>query len=218
MRELMRLHIEALYEHTAGGRLVRVNVPNGKEAPRFFLGRTAEGIEWRARHDLEDAMVRSLAAAVAAGGASFEPYERILAEAAPVGRRWAGPAYYCPPTASSAAVAVTAHNVELLSPYLEPWRPDVALGMLLLAVVVDGHAVSICGSVRTTGAADEAGVETVEQFRGRGYASQAVAAWAEAVRGQGRVPLYSTSWENAASQSVARKLGMMQFGDDIHLT
>ena len=49
---------------------------------------------------------------------------------------------------------------------------------------------------------------------GRGFASAAVAAWAAALRERGRLPLYSTSWENLASQGVARKLGMVAYGED----
>ena len=62
--------------------------------------------------------------------------------------------------------------------------------------------------------AAEAGVETTESARGQGHASAAVAAWAAAVLGEGRLPLYSTAWENRASQGVARRLGMVLYGDD----
>jgi len=58
-------------------------------------------------------------------------------------------------------------------------------------------------------------VVTVEAFRGRGFASAVVAAWANAVRESDRVPLYSTSWENAASRAVATKLGLTLYGADL---
>jgi len=60
-------------------------------------------------------------------------------------------------------------------------------------------------------------VDTLEAFRGRGHASRVVAAWAIAVRETGRVPLYSTSWGNLASQGVARRLGLGLFGVDLSL-
>ena len=44
-----------------------------------------------------------------------------------------------------------------------------------------------------------------------------VAAWAHAIRAEGRTPLYSTSWDNAASQGVARKLGLVIYGTDFSL-
>jgi len=31
-------------------------------------------------------------------------------------------------------------------------------------------------------------------------------------------PVYSTSWENAASQAVARKLGLTMYAADFHIT
>ena len=88
----------------------------------------------------------------------------------------------------------------------------------LVARVVDGRAVAVCASVRITPRAHEAGGETAEAFRGRGYAREMVAAWARAVRAAGAAPLYSTSWRNAASRGVARALGLAPFGTDLHLT
>jgi predicted GNAT family acetyltransferase len=87
----------------------------------------------------------------------------------------------------------------------------------MFAVVVDGHAVSVCCSVRETAEAFEAGVETVAAHRRRGYAPRAVTAWAREVRAMGRVPLYSTSWQNEASRAVARTLGLIHFGTDLHI-
>ncbi len=61
-------------------------------------------------------------------------------------------------------------------------------------------------------------METLEEFRGRGYAAAVVAAWARAVRASGRIPFYSTSWDNIASQAVARSLGLIQYGSELSLT
>jgi len=38
------------------------------------------------------------------------------------------------------------------------------------------------------------------------------------VRSMGAIPLFSTSWENAASQAVAKKLRLAQYGADYHVT
>ena len=67
-------------------------------------------------------------------------------------------------------------------------------------------------------AAHEAGVDTLEAYRRRGYAASAVAAWALAVRALNLVPLYSTSRDNEASQGLARRLGLVQYGVDYHVT
>ncbi len=88
----------------------------------------------------------------------------------------------------------------------------------MVALVKDGQAVSVCATVRSAGLACEAGVETLARYRGRGYAGHAVASWASAVRREGRVPLYSTSWDNEASLAVARKLGLVQYATTFHVT
>jgi RimJ/RimL family protein N-acetyltransferase len=85
-------------------------------------------------------------------------------------------------------------------------------------MVDDGVAVTACSSVRLTPQAAEAGLYTQESYRGRGYSVDAVRLWAEAVRATGRIPLYSTSWENTASQAVAQKLGAVQYGADFSIT
>ncbi|HKW12755.1 MAG TPA: GNAT family N-acetyltransferase, partial [Gemmatimonadaceae bacterium] len=98
------------------------------------------------------------------------------------------------------------------------WVPDVELAQPMFALVVDRQAVSVCASVRLTAHAHEAGVDTARAYRRRGYAACVAAAWARAVRDLGRTPLYSTSWQNEASRAVARQLGLIQFGCDLHIT
>ena len=218
----MVMHIDALFTHDASGRMVRVNEPNGKPAPRFFVGRTAEGNVWRFRHDLGADVVRELEAACRSerGDGAASVYEEILGRDAPVERVEAGPAYAFPAVLDAApeAVVVTRDNADILQPYMIPWLGDVGLCDPFMAVLHEGHAVSVCGSVRITDRGYEAGVDTHPDFRGRGLAGRVVSAWAAAVRAIDRVPLYSTSWRNTASRSVAAKLGLVEFGQDLHLT
>ena len=96
---------------------------------------------------------------------------------------------------------------------LPPLKADVDIGPVA-AAVVDGSAVSICYCARLSPLAAEAGVETLDAMRGRGYATAAVTAWATAMRGRGLLPLYGTSWENVASQRVAEKVGAVCYGED----
>jgi len=228
-RELMRIHVEALFTHDAAGRLLRVNEPDGADAPRFFLGRTAEGSDCWFRGDVDDDLMRELAEGAKArrtgadqGLAPEDParYEAILARAAPILRTETGPAYCFPPGIAEpgGVIHVTGQNAEILRPHLEPWLDSAAPDLLTMAVVEDGRAVAVCSSVRITGVAREAGVETAPGFRRRGHAVRVVAAWAVAVRRIGSIPLYSTSWGNTASQAVARKLGLRMFGADLHIT
>ena len=99
-RELMRMHVEALFTHDAQGRMRRVNEPGGGKAPRFFFGRTAEGNVWRFRHDLGVGLIRELELACRAESVAEKelaeqvgsrPYETLLAQDAPVKSVWAGP-------------------------------------------------------------------------------------------------------------------------------
>jgi GNAT superfamily N-acetyltransferase len=228
-RTLMRLHIEALFTHDAEGNLDRINEPNGAPAPRLFVGRTVDGVVRRFRHDVALDTRRALDTALHEAHLERHgldsrmdpaPYEAILGQVAPVKGAAEGPAFLFPDDipASTDTVRIGHDNAQLLRAYLESWLPDVDRGVPMFAVVIDGHAVAVCASVRQTAEADEAGVDTAPSFRGRGFAGRVVAAWARTIRSDGRIPLYSTSWTNEASRAVARKLGLAHFGSDFHIT
>lgn len=227
--ELMQYHVEAEFAHDAHGCLLRVNDGGAAPAPRFFLGRTAEGDLLRFRHDLGQDARRALEAAVESltrPGQSFDvpidpaPYQEILARLAPVERTWTGPAFSFPnelPMAAGVA-RISEANAHVLHPFFEEWLLDVRLCQPMFALTVDGQAASLCCSVRQTSMAHEAGIETAAPFRGRGYAARVAVAWARAVNDAGRVPLYSTSWTNEASRAVARRLALTLFGNDLHIS
>jgi hypothetical protein len=42
--------------------------------------------------------------------------------------------------------------------------------------------------------------------------------WARVVQSLGAIPLHSTSWENSASQAVAKKLHLVPYGADLQVT
>lgn len=228
-RDLMRIQIATLFTLDDAERLVRVNDLTRPPAPRFFLGRTGRGNEWRVRHDVSEDVVGALQALCASEPTGDEflappygatPYEALLAREAPVQRVWTGPTYRFPERIpdGSGTVVITSANSELLEPLFPAWLEDVAAGVPCVAVVQGERAVSICCSVRVTPVAHEAGVETHALFRGGGCAALAVAEWAKGIRARGIIPLYSTSWQNKASQAVARKLGLVRFGSHLHIT
>ena len=222
----MRLHVEALYTRDAAGRLLTVNDAGAAPAPRFFFGGTPNGNAWWFRHDIDPALAADLARLCESQPrgldlVSAEPFTARLSLAATVQKICSGPAYHFPqdvPSDDVDVVRVTPNNATVLSPHLDDWRGDVLPDVPMAVALEDGKAVSVCGSVRITPHAHEAGVDTNRDFRRRGYAACAVTAWARAVREMDRIPLYSTSWENVASRALAKKLGLIQFGSDLHIT
>lgn len=228
-RELMRVHVETLFRHDASGRMVSVNERSGQAAPKFFLGRTARGNVCRFRYDLDDALVQELEAACSSEAVDKEyrlppygasRYEELLARTARIQKTWAGPTYHFPPELPGTpdTVFITSEKLDLLRPHFTSWLDDVADSQPFLALLAGGVAVSVCCSVRRTLVAHEAGAETHRDFRGRGYATQVAWSWAAAVRAAGQIPLYSTSWLNAASLAVAQNLRLIRYGSVVHIT
>jgi len=229
-------HLDSLYLSDARGRLTGINQWDGGPVPRFHLVRAPERNAWRFRADLDPALIGALEALCQAepvgGDLHADPRLaddalELLNRASPIEAIWRGPAYAFPPdppfeadlpfTADGRVVAVTPDNAALLTRWLPDWLPDVAHRQPFLAAIEDGAATAVCASVRITARTHGAGVETHPSFRRRGMARRVVSAWAHAVRRQGAEPNYSTSWDNVASQSVARRLGLSLIAADFHV-
>jgi hypothetical protein len=228
--ELMAIHVQTLFTHDRHSRLLLINEPGGGgSAPRLFLGRTAEGNLWRFRADLPELLIQEIEALCMDEPVSdespnklchFEQYVHLLETHAPIQEVGMGPAYqfahFFEP--SRHVLAITETNAELLQGGFEELLPELHDWQPFLAIVEDGKAVSVCRSVRITSQAHEAGVETLPCYRGKGYGTEVGAGWANLVKSRGALPLYSTSWENIASQAVARKLQLVSYGEDFHIT
>ena len=231
--QLLELDAEASFTYDSNGRMIAANEADYAPAPRFFLARSAEGDLWRVRHDVPDDLVPRLAQLV-----SLEPpatdlrrppaclaaIRALLETQAPVERVDAGPGYYFPgPVTPPPQVRLLADaDAELLRPFFEGGveaPPEILHMTQPWAVVLeDGGAVAFCFSARLTARAASAGLETLEGYRWRGHGTAVVAGWAAAVQRSGRVPLYGTSWDNVASQGVARKLGLVCFCGGFSIT
>jgi hypothetical protein len=226
-RELMDIHINTLFRLDQSGRLLSTNEVGDGSAPRFYMGRTRTGNVWRYRHDLPPDLIHELERLcqeepVASDSASLpqwhEAIRAVLQEHAPIEEEYRGPAFVVPKDIHVPVntVRILAENAQLLQKGF-PWllrQLDEAARAPIVAVVVEGNAVSVCFCSRIPGEATEAGLQTLEQFRNRGYATVATARWAAEVRQHNYMPLYSTSWHNLASQSVAHKLNMRMYGED----
>ena len=225
----MEIAANALFTYDHANRMLRVNEPDGAVAPRFFLGRTRESNTWRVRHDLPAKIIQQLesvclqepiAADLRERPAHFEALRAILEVHSPIQDIYIGPEYYFPAAIAPTRIArrMTPDDADYLRPHFPYSISMLHAGPPVCAVIADGQAVSVCFSSRTTPLADEAGIYTVAEYRGKGYAPAAVAAWALAIRAAGRIPLYGTTWDNLASQNVAGKLGLVMFGESLSVS
>lgn len=228
--ELINLQATTSFLYDQRGRMLGINEPEpDKPAPRLFLGRTTAGNTWRFRHDLPASLVSELERLLQTEPIATDLRQPpsilaglvdTLARHGPVQSVSMGPAWQVPEEVEApvGVVAIMHENVGVMRRHF-PWiSSHLPAYQPCRAVRVDGEAVSVCFSSRNGLEAAEAGVNTVEAFRGRGYAPSVVAAWARAVRESNRIPLYSTSWDNLASQAVARKLGLVLYGADLSIT
>jgi hypothetical protein len=177
--------------------------PGRRPAPRIYIGRT-----------IDTRLVR-VAASLSDHDAALLPRladDAITTQLAPT-ERTSGPCYAFPATLTTSphVVAITLDSWHVARDTY-PWLADeVTHCQPCFAIVVDGAAVSLAFTARSTPQAAEVGVDTLAPHRGRGYAAAVTLAWAAAVRASGRVPLYSTSDGNLSSQSVARRCGLVEY-------
>ena len=227
--DLLDIQIHALFRHDDAGRITTTNEPDPEPAPRVFWGRTTSGDLWRFRDDVPADAVATMEMMLAAEPPLTDLTDNSpvpqaildeLARVGPIAEVEHGPAWYIPDTLPPSTVAAIVGEEDVAS--LRPRYPYLADHLAELspcaAVHREGVVVTVCTSVRITHQACEAGFDTIPEVRGRGYGPDAVAVWAAAVRATGRIPLYSTSWDNQASRRVAEKLGLVQYAVDLSIT
>lgn len=214
------LQLQTLFVFDTGGRMTATREPGGNPPPAFVIIRSTTNCAWALRADVPDALAREIA-----GLARDEPPARELRDAPKHADRYlsllggeaeAGPAFTFPDLLESPSGVVELHDEQLLHRNFRGWvTGEIAeVRAPVIAVLDDGHAVSVCFCARRSDVAAEAGLDTAAAFRGRGFGPRATAAWAAAIRATGRIPLYSTSWSNAASLAVARKLQLAAYAND----
>lgn len=192
--------------------------------PHLYVFRTADSVRCRCHADLGGDVAQALQRIARAERGrqrdwprDYGGYLRALASVGPVEAMRAGMLYRVADPPPAAAVRITAANAELLRGGLDEWLPDVAAGRLIYAAVEGERAVALCASVTEVEGAHAAGVETLPSHRRRGLAADAVAGWAGAVLRLGAVPFYGTTFDNLASQGVARRLSMQLVGSEFWL-
>jgi hypothetical protein len=186
------------------GLLARIPGPNPDDIPRCLVLRHSDGYRVLFRNDLAHHIREQIA--MLPPEVVFDNHQAIsaiLAEDAAVETIWAGRSYIFP---SASAPAEYPDTIKLEP--IDGARPTYA-------VRIAGQIVTSCESVREDDTAAEAWVQTLPEFRRRGYARQVTAAWAHDLLQLGKIPFYSHSMGNLASQGVARSLQLIPFIDGV---
>ena len=108
-------------------------------------------------------------------------------------------------------------NLDWLQTYFE----EMICGKLCLGAY-EGNVLVSCtdapGMPYMSDEVQEIGINTLSDYRGRGYATIACQGSINEILKNGKVPQWSTSITNIASQKLAEKLGFVKLGDVITLT
>ena len=212
------LHLETLFRIDRRGRIAGTREPDSRRGPVFKLVRGRTHCAWAVRADTP----ARVAAALQDLAAGEEPVEdgRLPPRHADRYRALAGatvnsgPAFAFPDAIPEVDGVVFLETVDRLVRHFPDWSQAEMPGRAPVATVErDGHAVSVCCCARRSDHAAEAGLDTAVGFRRAGLGARVTAAWATAVRASDRVPLYSTSWTNAASLAVAARLNLVAYAD-----
>ncbi len=206
-------HLETLFV-LDGRRIVSTREPNPGRGPQFVLIRRADSCAWALSSGIGDEQageVTRLALDEDPTSDFRRPPKHIEEYMKIVGGEFdAGPAFEFPERMPLAEDAALIGDVERLRGSFNDWTADeLPARSPIIAILEDDVPISICFCARVSELVAEAGVETAPEFRGRGMAGLATAAWATAILASGRTPIYSTSWSNGSSLAVARKLGLI---------
>jgi hypothetical protein len=208
--------IEAMFQVDGDGRLTG-------DAPALYVLRTREAVFCRTHAEvnpscaarLEDIARRSRGRPRDWAG-EYAAYAAALSALGSITRIRAGLLYGFPDEMQTdeRCIPIGLANVALLDGALREWASDAEAGVPMAGVIVDGRVASLCASVRVSPFAHCAGVETSPDHRGLGFGPLAVAGWAEMVRALGAEPYYATTFDNLASQGVARRLALNLLGSE----
>ena len=210
------LHLLTLFLLNSDGRIIATREPDPSEGPLFCLVRGPVTCAWAVRYDVAkdvaDELDRLAREEPPTSDFRDPPVNadryRLLVE----GGVDSGPAFIFPDEIAQPFDTVCIEDPQVVVGNFSSWKAgEIRERSPVVAVVKDGHAVSVCLCARRSHRAAEAGLETAAAYRKRGLGTRVTAAWALAVRASGRMPLFSTSWSNDASLAVARKLRLATY-------
>jgi hypothetical protein len=202
MREATpELQLRTLFVLDERGRIVATREPEPARnpGPLFMLIRGTSSCAWAVRTDVPARFAAELDLLARdespLASAHDDPVygQRYLSLCQ--GQIESGPAFIFPEEIAQPDDPGIVNEVTLLQRNFRGWVPgEISERSPIYAVIESGYPVSVCFCARNTESAAEAGVETAQAFRGRGFAPRVTAAWALAIKASGRIPLYSTSW------------------------
>ena len=219
----MQLHVEALFTMNEKNELMTIREPwdsTSQPAPRFYLTRPLyekphayfrADVPKELREKLQSITNREPVLMLPNESPIYDKeYRQLLGES----KISEDAGFWLPEQPKLKACLLTKDNIEPQMSHYFPWLPEELLDVPFCAAYLeDSQVVSICRSVRIILEAEEAGIETAELYRRKGYAFHTLAEWAEAVRRNGSIPLYSASTSNLASLGLAKKAGGIFFGN-----
>lgn len=207
-------HLETLFILDGRGRIVSTREPKPSPGPEFALIRRADSCAWALGGEIREEQAKEITRLALDEQPTsdfrlppkhLEEYGKLIGD-----EFYFGPAFEFPKHIPSFEGAALIRDIEHLRGSFNGWTADELPDRSpIMAIVEDGMPISICFCARVSELVAEAGVETAPEFRGRGAAGLATAAWATAIQESGRTPIYSTSWSNDPSLAVARKLGLV---------
>lgn len=217
----MNIQAEVLYAHDSLGRITKINEFEGHPAPRLFWGKTNKGNVLRFRSDVPDDIANKIVQIINNSDDTNIVLAKVINELEQqtrINSIWMGPAYvFANYFRASQAIKVTKDNREYLEPGFKKLLTELKYREPCFMAIENNKAVSVCFSARNTVRAAEAGIETLEEYRGKGYGIAVASAWSAAVQVSGKIALYSTSWDNYASQAVAKRLQLALYGTDVSI-
>jgi len=189
--DLIRLNTEIENVVNSDGDLTPIS---GKDSAIFAIHRHEGGYVYYFRYDLLPS-TRQQIEALAPEEALYnhDTVKRILAPYATCNKVFAGRGY---------------HFGRIPSP---DEFPDAVLHEGCYVIMADGKPVSWAWTQDGNERAAELAVETLPEYRRRGHARQAVAAWASHVVKGGRVAFFSHEIGNVESEALGRSLGVVHY-------
>ena len=239
---LLAIQLRTLFILTGTGRIERENDPDSSSGPRLWFAGCASGNVVAVRRDVSDGVAAEI---VTLAGAEppftawtslpkyIDRYIDLLSRDAPVSQKTFGVIYKLPHQLQHTSQAELIDDESEEGRRVREWllSHGMPAGLAELGfrsasdlwrpwcmATVNGEVVSVAFAARISDIGAELGVATAKAFRGRGYATAAVAGWSKLPTLQSRELFYSTDGSNVSSQRVVARLGLGSLGASLRLS